>query len=54
MAATYQRRLTRIYAPLVLLGGEIPSEEIEALEGLASVLWPISLSLAGRRVAGEE
>jgi hypothetical protein len=53
-AATYQRRLTRVYAPLVLVGGETPGEEIEALEELASVLWPISLSLAGRRVAGEE
>jgi DNA primase len=54
VAAIYQRRLTRVYAPLVLVGGETPGEEIEALEGLASALWPISLSLAGRRVAGEE
>ena len=53
-AATYQRRLTRVYAPLVLLGGETPEEELEALEGLASALWPTSLSLAERRVAGEE
>ncbi len=54
VAATYQRRLTRVYAPLVLVGGETPGEELEALEGLASALWPVSLSLAGRRVAGEE
>jgi DNA primase len=54
VATTYQRRLTRVYAPLVLVGAETPGEEIEALEGLASALWPISLSLAGRRVAGEE
>jgi DNA primase len=54
VAVTYQRRLTRVYAPLVLVGGETPGEEIEALEGLASALWPISLSLAERRVAGEE
>jgi hypothetical protein len=54
IAATYQRRLTRVYAPLVLVGGETPGEEIEALEGLASALWPISLSLAERRVSGEE
>jgi DNA primase len=54
VAAIYQRRLTRVYAPLVLVGGETPGEEIEALERLASALWPISLSLAGRRVAGEE
>jgi DNA primase len=53
-AANYQRRLTRVYAPLVLLGGETPEEELEALEGLASALWPVSLSLAERRVAGEE
>ena len=52
VAATYQRRLTRVYAPLVLVEGETPREEIEALEGLASALWPISLSLAERRVAG--
>jgi DNA primase len=54
VAATYQRRLTRVYAPLVLVGEETPEEELEALEDLASALWPISLSLAGRRVAGEQ
>jgi CHC2 zinc finger len=54
IADRYQRRLTRVFAPLVLLGGETPEEELEALEELASALWPISLSLAGRRVAGEE
>jgi DNA primase len=54
VAAIYQRRLTRVYAPLVLVGGETPEEELEALEGLASALWPMSLSLAGRRVSGEE
>jgi DNA primase len=53
VAAIYQRRLTRVYAPLVLVGRETPGEEIEALEGLASALWPISLSLAGRRGASE-
>ena len=54
VADRYQRRLTRVFAPLVLLGGETPEEELEALEGLASALWPISLSLAGERVAGNE
>lgn len=54
VAAIYQRRLTRVYAPMVLVGGETPGEEIEALEGLALALWPISLSLAERRVAVEE
>jgi DNA primase len=54
VATIYQRRLTRVYAPLVLVGGETPGEAIEVLEGLASALWPISLSLAGRRVADEE
>jgi len=54
VAATYQRRLTRVYAPLVLIGGETPEEELEALEELASALWPISLKLAGERVAGDE
>lgn len=53
LADRYQRRLTRVYAPLVLLGGETPEEEIEALEGLASALWPVSLSMAGKRVSGE-
>lgn len=54
IASVYQRRLTRIYAPLVLLGGETPEEELEALEDLASALWPVSLSMAGKRVAGDE
>jgi hypothetical protein len=48
-----QWRLTRVFAPLVLLR-QTPEEELEALEGLASALWPISLSLAGERVAGNE
>ena len=54
VACVYQRRLTRVYAPLVLVGGETSEEELERLEGLAEALWPISLSMAGRRVAGEE
>jgi DNA primase len=53
LASVYQRRLTRVFAPLVLLGGETPEEELEALEGLASSLWPVSLSMADRRVFGE-
>lgn len=54
IARVYQRRLTLVYAPLVLLGGETPEEEIEALTELSSALWPVSLDLAGRRVSGEE
>ncbi len=52
VAGVYQRRLTRVYAPLVLLGGETPEEELRELEELAAALWPISLSMAARRVAG--
>jgi DNA primase len=54
IADRYQRRLTRVFAPLVLLGGETPEEELQALEGLASALWPVSLSMAGKRVADDE
>ncbi len=54
VAEKYQERLTRIYGPLVLLGGETPEEEIKELEELAAALWPISLSMASRRVNGEE
>ena len=54
IAAVYQRRLTRVYAPFVLVGGESPEEEIQELEGLASALWPICLDMAGRRVSSEE
>jgi DNA primase len=50
VAAVYQRRLTRLFAPLVLVGGETPQEELEALEELASALWPVSTDLARRRV----
>jgi DNA primase len=50
IAAVYQRRLTRLYAPLMLLGGETPEEELAALEELAKSLWPICLSMASGRV----
>jgi DNA primase len=52
LARVYQRRLTRVYAPLVLLGGESPAEELEALDELARALWPFCYELAGRRVHG--
>ncbi len=54
IADRYQRRLTRLYAPLALLGEETPEEEFEALEELAAALWPVSLSLAAERMAGHE
>jgi hypothetical protein len=54
VARVYQRRLTKVYAPLVLVGGETPDEELSVLEELATALWPTCLSLAGRRVAGEK
>ncbi len=53
VATVYQRRLTRAYAPLVLVGGESPLEQLEVLEELAQALWPVSLDLAGKRIAGE-
>src|SRR5215207_173828 len=46
----YQRRLTRLYAPLVLVGGETPEEELAAVEELAQALWPICVNLAVRRL----
>jgi DNA primase len=53
IAQVYQRRLTRLYAPLVLVGGETPEEELEELAGLASALWPIALDMAERRMSIE-
>jgi len=53
LAKVYQRRLTRVFEPLALVGGETPEEELEAMEELAAGLWPECLSLAGRRVNGE-
>jgi hypothetical protein len=50
IAAVYQRRLTRLYAPLVLFGGETPEGELAELEELAKSLWPICLSMASGRV----
>lgn len=47
---TYQRRLTRLYTPLVLVGGETPEEELAAIEELAQALWPICVNLAERRL----
>lgn len=52
IARTYQRRLTRVYAPLVLVG-ETPEEGLRELEELATSLWPVALNLAERRVSGE-
>ncbi len=54
VAEKYQKRLTRIYAPLVLLGGETLEEEMRELEDLARALWPACLNMASRRVNGEE
>jgi DNA primase len=54
LAAVYQRRVKRLYAPLVLVGGENPQEELQELEKLSAALWPTSLTLAQRRVSGEE
>lgn len=54
VAARYQERLTAIYAPLVLLGGETPEEEMRELEGLARSLWPICWHMARRGVYGDE
>lgn len=53
VAGVYQRRLTELYSPLVLLGGESREEEEQELQKLSSALWPISLDLAERRVSGE-
>jgi len=53
IAGVYQHWFTRLYAPLVLLGGQTPEEELAELEGLAAALWPISLDWAERRVNGE-
>ena len=50
LAKVYQRRLTKVYTPLVLVGGESPEEELEELQELASALWPQCLALAERRV----
>lgn len=52
LATVYQRRLTRVYSPLVLLGGETPEEELKALDELAAALWPACYEMAGRRVNG--
>ena len=54
VAKVYQRRLVRVYSPMVLLGGETPEEEVRELEDLARSLWPISLSWAERRVHDAE
>ncbi len=53
LARCYQRRLTKIYAPLVLLGGETPEESLQELEELATSLWPVALDMATRRVSSE-
>lgn len=53
VAKVYQRRLTKVFAPLVLLGGETPEEELQHLEELSAALWPESLAMARRRVNGE-
>ena len=52
LASVYQRRLVRVYSPLVVHDGQTPGEELEALQELAASLWPISLSWAERRVHG--
>ncbi len=50
IARRYQRRLVKLYAPLALLGGETPAEELACLEELGAALWPYCMDLAKRRV----
>ena len=54
IAARYQERLTRLYAPLVLTHRQTPEDELRELEQLAASLWPAALAMASRRVSGEE
>jgi DNA primase len=51
-ARVIQRRLTRVYRPLVIHGGETPGEELEELEALSRSLWPVAVRWAERRVRG--
>jgi DNA primase len=50
VARRYQERLLRLYAPLVLLGGESTEEELAALEELGTALWPYCQNLARKRI----
>jgi hypothetical protein len=50
LARKYQRRLVRLYAPLVLVSEETPEEELAELETLATELWPRCLAMAERSV----
>jgi DNA primase len=52
VARVIQRRLTRIYRPLVIHDGQTPGEEMEALEALALALAPVARQWADRRVCG--
>jgi DNA primase len=49
----YQMRLTKLYAPLVLLGGETEKESHEEVEELGRSLYFVCRDLAERRVNGE-
>lgn len=49
LARCYQRRLTRLYAPLVL-GEETTEKSLQELEELATALWPVALDMATRRL----
>ncbi len=51
IARRYQRRLVKLYAPLALIGGETPEEELATLEELGEALWSYCMDLAKRRVA---
>ncbi len=52
LASVYQRRLTRVYAPMVVHEGQTPEEELRALEELALALAPVARHWAERRVCG--
>ena len=53
VARSRQRRLAKVFAPLVLVGGQSPEEERRELRELARSLWPVCLDMARREVYGD-
>ncbi len=50
IARRYQQRLVKLYAPLVLVGGETTEEMLEIIEELGTALWPYCQNLARKRI----
>ncbi len=50
MARRYQRRLVKLYAPLILVSDEPEAEELAEIEKFSAEIWPLCVAWAEKRM----